>query len=391
MTNCETEVSLQETQKAAVAPDLPPGVPRLGALYVYAAGACNLACRHCWITPSFQPGAAVPDGDGKFVRLEHVRSAVEQGKPLGLATAKLTGGEPTLHPQFRDLVTLLAGAGMKTIVETNGTLVDDDLATFLKASGSVTFVSVSLDGAEPGAHEAMRAVPGSFERAVNGIRALRRAGYHPQVICSLYRGNVDQVDRVIALAEELGCGSVKFNLIQELGRGEKFNATQGLGLEEILELNRRVETELVPRTKLRLCFDIPMAFRSLRRFLRGSSDRCGVLGILGMLSGGELSLCGIGFNVPELVYGHIERDALRDVWCSAPGLVDLRRKVPAEMQGVCAECLHRTVCLGSCLANNYFNAGAVNGAYQFCARAREENLFPVSRLKSGGTGATAKA
>ena len=36
--------------------DLPDGVPPLTSLYLYIAGSCNLACRHCWITPRFVNG-----------------------------------------------------------------------------------------------------------------------------------------------------------------------------------------------------------------------------------------------------------------------------------------------------------------------------------------------
>ena len=380
MSPCDEKTIPNAKPESVVRLDLPPGVPPLHFLYVYAAGACNLACRHCWITPDFQSAASETKGAaGKFVDPAHVRSAIEQGRPLGMSSVKLTGGEPTLHPRFRELVTLIAREGMRIVVETNGTLVDDDLAQFLKQSGQVTFVSVSLDGSAAPAHDYMRAVPGSFDKAVKGIRALRRAGFRPQIICSLYRGNVGQIESLIALAEELGCDSVKFNLIQEMGRGEDFNDAQGLALPEIIALNQFVEKEIVPRAKVRVCFDIPFAFRPIPRLLRRGLDRCGVLGILGMLPSGELSLCGIGESMPELVYGHIERDALRQVWCSSPGLVELRRKVPAELQGVCGVCMHREMCLGSCLANNYHSSGSLNAAFSFCARADQQGLFPASR------------
>src|SRR4030065_2458530 len=100
--------------------DLPDGVPPLTSLYLYIAGSCNLACRHCWIAPNYLPDSK----GGLFVKLEHVEKAIREAKPLGLRSVKLTGGEPTLHPQFRDIVTLVGEAGLDIILETKGTLID---------------------------------------------------------------------------------------------------------------------------------------------------------------------------------------------------------------------------------------------------------------------------
>ncbi len=69
-------------------PDLPEGVPPLTSLYLYISGACNLACRHCWITPTFETGK----NGGRHVSTTHVEKAIHQGVPLGLQTVKLTGG-----------------------------------------------------------------------------------------------------------------------------------------------------------------------------------------------------------------------------------------------------------------------------------------------------------
>jgi SynChlorMet cassette radical SAM/SPASM protein ScmF len=381
---CEPEETMaaQTESQAGRTLDLPAGVPPLRSLYIYASGSCNLACRHCWIAPEYvRLDRRQSAEQGKHVPLEYVAKAIQEGRPLGLKGVKLTGGEPTLHPRFRELVSLVAEAGLSITMETNGTLVDDDLAAFLKATPQVWFISVSLDGAEAETHDALRAVPGSFRQAVAGIRALVKVGYRPQVICTLHRGNIGQVDAVVALAGELGCGSVKFNIVQEVGRGEQFASQQGLGIAEVLDLNRYVERELVGRDGLNLYFDVPFAFRPLPRLLRGDLGRCGVLGILGLLSGGELSLCGIGTTVPELIYGHIAADDLREVWCHSPGLVELRAQVPAGLEGICADCLHRDLCLGSCVANNYHATGRLNAAYTFCERAEALDLFPASRRR----------
>jgi len=378
---CEPEQPAVEAKvQAAQALNLPEGVPPLRSLYVYASGDCNLACRHCWIVPTYRPRR---DG-GRYVELEHVGKAIREGKPLGLQSVKLTGGEPILHPRFRDLVTLIAEQELGIVVETNGTLVDDDLAAFLKGTPQVSFISISLDGADAETHDTLRAVSGSHQQAIEGIKALVKVGFRPQIICTLHRDNAGQVDEILSLAEALGCGSVKFNTIQEMGRGEQFAAEQGLAIAETLDLYRHVERETSARNGMRIHFDIPLAFFSLPKLLHDRLSRCGILNILGLLSSGELSLCGIGTTVPDLVYGHVARDDLGAVWCDSPGLIQLRELVPAHLTGICGECLHRDLCLGSCVANNYQASGWLNAPYQFCTRADALGLFPASRKRQPG-------
>jgi len=126
--SCETEeTAVQAVSQTDVELDLPEGVPPLRSLYLYASGSCNLACRHCWIVPTYQESG----DNGQHVSLEHVQKAIREAMPLGLRSVKLTGGEPTLHPQFRELVTLIDEAELKIVIETNGTLIDDALAGFL--------------------------------------------------------------------------------------------------------------------------------------------------------------------------------------------------------------------------------------------------------------------
>jgi SynChlorMet cassette radical SAM/SPASM protein ScmF len=373
---CKIDKSaIQAAEKTTRKLDLPEGVPPLTSLYMYISGSCNLACRHCWIAPTYQTG----DNGGQHIPVEYVRNAILEAKPLGLRTVKLTGGEPMLHPQFREIVSLINKESLKIVIETNGTLLDRDMARFLKQSEQFKFISVSVDGADPDTHEYMRCVKGSYESALTGIKNLVEQGFRPQLICTLHKGNVLQMEKVIELSENLGCGSVKFNHVQQIGRGENFSADQGLEVAEVIELYKWIEKEMPKKTRLPVHFDIPFAFHPIRKLLNDSLSGCTVLNILGILSGGQLSLCGIGVTTPELVYGHMENDSLREVWCNSPGLALLREQIPDKLEGICRRCIHRDHCLGSCVANNFHLNGRLNAPYQFCDRAEALKLFPESR------------
>lgn len=353
---------------------LPCGVPPLSSLYLYLAGVCNLACRHCWISPGFDPGAR----SDQFIPMEIIRKAVTEAIPLGLSSVKLTGGEPMLHPDFREIVEFLSSEKMPFTMETNGTLIGKEEAALLKDSGKLVFVSVSVDGSTAEIHDDLRGVPGSFQKAIEGIELLVEAGYKPQMICTLHRGNLHQILDVVKLAESIGCGSVKFNHLQEMGRGSNLSETMGISIQQILELYETVQKNFRD-SEIRIFFDVPIAFRKIHDLLHSDPGNCKVHNILGVLNGGEAALCGIGIAVPELVFGNLNKDSLADIWINSPGLHNLRKSVPDKLEGICSECIHKDRCLGACIAHNYHGSGRMTAPYRFCSEADSMGVFPSGR------------
>lgn len=353
--------------------------PPLNSLYLYLTEGCNLACRHCWIAPKFQSGERVYPS----LPLPMIRDIVAQAKPLGLSSVKLTGGEPLMHPDILDILRYLRSEDLNVTIETNGVLCTPELAAEIALCRG-RFVSVSLDGADAETNEWVRGVPGSFAAAVRGIKNLVAAGVRPQIIMTVMRRNFHQVEDIIRLAESLGAGSVKYNVMMPCARGEDMHKKgEALSLPELIELGRRVENELIPRTKLRLVFHHPAAFRPLGRMYGEAGDgcsRCGVFGILGVLSDGSYALCGIGEQVPELIFGHASRDKLADVWADNPVLREIRAGIPGKLEGICGECVMKSLCLGSCVAQNYYATRDLFAPFWYCEEARKLGLFPASRL-----------
>jgi SynChlorMet cassette radical SAM/SPASM protein ScmF len=351
--------------------------PPLRQLYFYLTEGCNLACRHCWLAPKFDP-----EGTGcASLPVELFETAIREAKPLGLTGVKLTGGEPLLHPEFAMLLEIARREELSLTVETNGMLCTPPMAAEIARSAR-RFVSVSLDGAEAPTHEWVRGVAGSFELAKQAIRNLVAADTPPQVIMTLMRENVDQVEPLVKLAEDLGASSVKFNVLQPTARGEKLHqADDALGVEELVQLSRHVYGDLARSTPLRLYFDVPLAFRPLSHVSSpGGCGVCGILGILGVIASGHYALCGIGQHVPELVFGEVGVDRVNRLWRDAFTLNLIRDGLPDVLEGVCARCLMRRRCLGSCIAQNYYRNGSLWAPFWFCDQAMASDLFPESRL-----------
>ena len=357
---------------------LPAGLPPLTQYYVYLTAGCNLACRHCWLSPVYQPKGTT----GGHLDFDLFKLALEEGLPLGLQHVKLTGGEPLLHPDFLRMVDLLQEKNLGLTIETNCTLMTPEIARHLKEKSTLENISTSIDGAKPATHDTFRGVAGSYEKAVAGLQALVEVGYQPQVIMSLHSENTDEIEDLVHLAERWGAGSLKFNLIQPSGRGETMlERGQALDIRRLVELGRWVEHDLQKRVSIPLFYSWPMIFQSLDRLLKHGSDSCGIFNILGILSNGSLAMCGIGTEIPQLTYGRLGKDRVLDVWQDNPVLQDLRRDLPGSLEGVCAECLFKNQCLGSCVAQNYYQAQRLSAPFWFCQQAHELGLLPLQRMK----------
>jgi len=357
-------------------------IPALNELYVYVTNGCNCACRHCWIVPE---DSCRTDRPVHFLTPEIFAAAVEEAIPLGLKSVKWTGGEPTIHPLFEKLLKIQREHGLGGRIETNGMQVTAEMAQLLRECG-VTGVSVSLDGAFAETHDALRNVTGGFERTLVGIDHLVKVGYRPEIIMSLMKANLGELEALLDLAVKIGASGVKLNIVQPTLRGsELYESGDGLSIKEILELNQRLQDELQPHPHydLPIFLDVPMAFRPLGNFVEGDGlSSCGILGILGLLADGHYALCGVAEHIPELVYGQAGVDRLAEIWSGHPLLQELREGLPNDLKGVCSECLMKKICLGSCVAMNYQQAQGLFDPYWFCEQAHASNLFPASRLKS---------
>ncbi len=350
----------------------------LTTLYFYLTEGCNLACRHCWLAPKLQ------DANHHYPMLapELFQKIIAQAKPLGLTGVKLTGGEPLMHPHIGELLDHLLAENLGLTIETNGLLCTPELAAKIAAFKN-RHVAVSLDGVDAETHEWVRGVKGAFAKTLTGIENLVKVGIRPQIIMSVMARNQEQIEPMVRLAEKLGCGSVKFNLIQPTARGERIYAShQGLEIAEYVRLGTWVENVLAKDSKIKLYYDHPPAFRPLSRLFGEGGDGCsvcGILSILGVLADGSYALCGIGTNVPELIFGHPNRDELEHIWHTHPVLNELRDHLADKLEGICSICAMKYRCRGSCVAQNYYRTHKLTAPYWYCEWSDKQGLFPLTR------------
>jgi len=172
---------------------------------------CNLECRYCFY---LQKTELYPKDESFRMPDDLLESYIRQrlaASPGPVTAFAWHGGEPTLLglDYFRRIVALQRrhrpkGRIVHNGLQTNGLLLDEDWARFLRAEGFT--VGLSLDG--PAAnHDAFRAGHAATEAA---FRLLRRHGVHVDVLCVLHAANGAEPLEVYRYFRALGVTHLQF-------------------------------------------------------------------------------------------------------------------------------------------------------------------------------------
>ena len=230
----------------------------LKSLYFYLTGDCNMACRHCWIAPTFQNS----DLSRQALPFDTFTRIVMEARKLGLRAIKLTGGEPLIHPDIIRILRFIRDCDLDLTVESNGVAITPHIADLIKSCRNY-FISVSIDGLVE-SHEWMRGVTGSFDRASAGVQTLVQTGIHPQVIMAVSEKNKHDIAALAAYAKRLGAGSVKYNFVTPTARGERMEAEGGtISVPEQIQLHEWIQSDLLKMVGIELITNLPFAFRPL--------------------------------------------------------------------------------------------------------------------------------
>lgn len=139
---------------------------------------------------------------GRLRTAEEWLAVARQMRDAGTLFLLLTGGEPLLYPEFKQMYLALRGMGFLLTINTNGTLIDEDWAAFF-GQHKPRRVNITLYGADGQAYERLCHYPGGFERTTRGVRLLREQGVEVKLSVSLTPPNREELDRLFAVGGEL--------------------------------------------------------------------------------------------------------------------------------------------------------------------------------------------
>ena len=160
---------------------------------------CNMNCDMCYVRLS----RAEMEDQGRLRSLNEWLQAAEEMKNVGTLFLLLTGGEPLLYPEFKQLYLKLKGMGFVIAINTNGTLIDEAWADFF-SEHKPRRINITLYGADDQAYRELCHYPGGFDKVMRAIKLLKDYEIDVKLGYSLARANQNNMVRIIDLGEELG-------------------------------------------------------------------------------------------------------------------------------------------------------------------------------------------
>jgi len=317
---------------------------------------CNLSCKHCRAVAENHPYDNELDTTACFKLLEQIKDV---GDPIVI----LTGGEPLLRHDIFDIAAFGTQLGLRMVMAPNGTLITEESTQKMKESG-IKRISVSLDGSTPQTHDDFRGLKNAFNDSIRGIKIARKAGIDFQINTTITKTNLDEIPRILKLAEELGAVAHHIFLLVPTGRG-KYIADSEINAKEYEQTlnwfyDQRDKTSLQLKATC-----APHYYRILRQRARqdGKTVNFETHGLdavtRGCLAGtgfcfishvGRVQTCGF----LDVNCGDITKQTFNDVWENSSVFNELRDF--NNLEGKCGICEFKGVC-GGCRARAYEATG----------------------------------
>lgn len=164
--------------------------------------ACNSVCEHC----SFF--SAVEEKGRDTLTLEQAQKLIRDAQDLGVSVINFVGGEPLMRKDITEIIKAVDKDLSTTILFTNGWHLEQR-ASELKKAG-LDSIYISLDAATPEKHDQFRKHPGSFEKALRGIRRAIALGFSTGISTTMTPESYHsgELDRIVQLGKQIGVHEV---------------------------------------------------------------------------------------------------------------------------------------------------------------------------------------
>lgn len=332
--------------------------------------ACNLACVHCLSSSGRR--------DPRELSTEQCKSIIDELERMQVFYVNIGGGEPTVRPDFWELVDYATAHRVGVKFSTNGVRITEEVAARLAASDYVD-VQISLDGATAEVNDAVRGT-GSFDMATRALENLAAAGFsdaaestmppryeaeeelgrRPKISVVATRHNVAQLDDFKALADRYGA-TLRITRLRPSGRGadvwDELHPTAAQQVQLYDWLVARGDGVLTGDSFFHLSgLGAPGALAGL--------NMCGAGRVVCLIDPvGDVYACPFAIHDRFLAGNVLSDGGFAQVWKHSELFTELRNPQSA---GACGSCGHYDACRGGCMAAKFFTGLPLDGPDPEC-------------------------
>lgn len=201
---------------------------------------CNLHCAHCFVSAGQY---------GDTMSLQSIRDIlVPRLKECRVVSVTLTGGEPFVHPDIIEIVSLCKDAGMKVGICTNATYISEDQIKALAAMNA--HCNVSLDGFSAESHGRFRGNKESFATTIATIKALAGHGILQGLLVTPNNlAEVEEYTKLCEFAVQNGATYVLMNPLSSMGRGAR-TIKRLIAPDEVMRQIARATTQFKDKVEM---------------------------------------------------------------------------------------------------------------------------------------------
>jgi mycofactocin biosynthetic radical S-adenosylmethionine protein MftC len=312
--------------------------------------ACNLACVHCLSSSGRR--------DPRELTTAECREVIDTLERMQVFYVNIGGGEPTVRPDFWELVDYATAHHVGVKFSTNGVKIDPGVARRLAASDYVD-VQISLDGATAEVNDAVRGT-GSYATAIRAMRHLAAAGFRGfKLSVVVTRHNVSQLDELKALADAHGA-QLRLTRLRPSGRG----ADTWPELHPTAAQQRQLYDWLSAHGEQVLTGDSFFHLAPYGEPLPGL-NLCGAGRVVCLIDPvGDVYACPFAIHENFLAGSVRQPGGFQTVWRDSGLFAELRRP---QSGGACGSCQFFDSCRGGCMAAKFFTGLPLDGPDPECA------------------------
>ncbi len=235
---------------------------------------CTHRCKHCYL--GLGTDTKVTEADRQLLSTSRLSELLHELAEEGVLDLVLTGGEPTLHPNFAEILQRAVELRFAVTVLTNGSLLDENLVELL-ASVPLFQVRIPIYGLEE-YHNRFVGNARSFERVWWGIQALQARGVNVVPTSILMDDNgedlIELKGKLCALGLPFEVSPLIFPTVFQDGMPIKYRASDAQLRAMMPKLGIRLRRSrcnagvsrfrITPDGDLKLCEMIPHSFGNLQ-------------------------------------------------------------------------------------------------------------------------------